>query len=158
ICHRVQFIKGDPATSFAQAEVIIEEIFEFPMVCQYAMEPHTAIARVTHDGITLWSSSAHPFLVRSELAHMFHLPHSKVEVIVPFVGGAYGSKSYFKIEPLVVAMARKTAGRPVRVVQSVSESMLTTRRHSACVRIKTGVKRNEALVAREAEVLLDTGA
>ncbi len=158
ICHRVQFIKGDPATSFAQAEVIIEEIFEFPMVCQYAMEPHTAIARVTHDGIMLWSSSAHPFLVRSELAHMFHLSHSKVEVIVPFVGGAYGSKSYFKIEPLVVAMARKTAGRPVRVVQSVSESMLTTRRHSARVRIKTGVKRNGALVAREAEVLLDTGA
>ena len=89
---------------------------------------------------------------------MFHLPHAKVEVIVPFVGGAYGSKSYFKIEPLVVAMARKTAGRPVRVVQSVSESMLTTRRHSARVRIKTGMKRNGTLVAREAEVVMDSGA
>ena len=89
---------------------------------------------------------------------MFHLPHSKVEVIVPFVGGAYGSKSYFKIEPLAVAMARKTGGRPVRVVQSVTESMLTTRRHSARVRIKTGVKRDGTLVAREAEVLMDTGA
>ncbi len=158
ICHREQFVKGNPNTQFNGAEEIIEETFEFPMVCQYAMEPHTAIARVTHDGITLWSSSAHPFLVRSEIAHMFHLPHAKVEVIVPFVGGAYGSKSYFKIEPLVVAMARKTAGRPVRVVQSVSESMLTTRRHSARVRIKTGVKRNGTLVAREAEVSLDTGA
>ena len=158
ICHREQFVKGNPNTQFSGAEEIIEETFEFPMVCQYAMEPHTAIARVTHDGITLWSSSAHPFLVRSEIAHMFHLPHAKVEVIVPFVGGAYGSKSYFKIEPLVVAMARKTAGRPVRVVQSVSESMLTTRRHSARVRIKTGVKRNGTLVAREAEVSMDTGA
>ena len=158
ICHREQFVKGNPNTQFDGAEEIIEETFEFPMVCQYAMEPHTAIARVTHDGITLWSSSAHPFLVRSEIAHMFHLPHAKVEVIVPFVGGAYGSKSYFKIEPLVVAMARKTAGRPVRVVQSVSESMLTTRRHSARVRIKTGVKRNGTLVAREAEVVMDTGA
>ena len=158
ICHREQFVKGNPNTQFNGAEEIIEETFEFPMVCQYAMEPHTAIARVTHDGITLWSSSAHPFLVRSEIAHMFHLPHAKVEVIVPFVGGAYGSKSYFKIEPLVVAMARKTAGRPVRVVQSVSESMLTTRRHSARVRIKTGVKRNGTLVAREAEVVMDTGA
>src|SRR5581483_1361138 len=123
-----------------------------------AMEPHSAIARVTADGITLWSSSAHPFLVRSEIAHMFGLPHAKVEVNVPFVGGAYGSKSYFKIEPLAVAMARKTAGRPVRVVQSVSESMLTTRRHSARVRMKTGIKRDGTLVAREAEVLMDTGA
>src|SRR5581483_6086580 len=123
-----------------------------------AMEPHSAIARVTADGITLWSSSAHPFLVRSEIAHMFGLPHAKVEVNVPFVGGAYGSKSYFKIEPLAVAMARKTAGRPVRVVQSVSESMLTTRRHSARVRMKTGIKRDGTLVARAAEVLMDTGA
>jgi CO/xanthine dehydrogenase Mo-binding subunit len=158
ICHRECFVKGDPDSAFAHAEEIVEESFEFPMVCQYAMEPHTAIARVTSDGITLWSSSAHPFLVRSELAHMFHLPHSKVEVIVPFVGGAYGSKSYFKIEPLAVAMARKTGGRPVRIVQSVTESMLTTRRHSARVRIKTGVRRDGTLIAREAEVLMDTGA
>ncbi len=158
ICHRERFVKGDPERAFAQAEEIVEESFEFPMVCQYAMEPHTAVARVSAEGIKLWSSSAHPFLVRSELAHMFHLPHAKVEVIVPFVGGAYGSKSYFKIEPLAVAMARKTGGRPVRVVQSVTESMLTTRRHSARVRIKTGVKHDGTLVAREAEVLMDTGA
>jgi CO/xanthine dehydrogenase Mo-binding subunit len=46
----------------------------------------------------------------------------------------------------------------VRVVQSVTESMLTTRRHSARVRIRTGVKRDGTLVAREAEVLMDTGA
>ena len=89
---------------------------------------------------------------------MFGYPHAKVEVIVPYVGGAYGSKSYFKIEPLTVAIARKTGGRPVRVVQSVTESMLTTRRHSARLRIKTGVKRDGTLIAREAEVFMDTGA
>ncbi len=158
ICHRERFVKGDPDKAFARAEEIIDETFTFPMIYQYAMEPHSAIARLTADGITLWSSSAHPFLVRSEIAHMFGLPHAKVEVNVPFVGGAYGSKSYFKIEPLAVAIARKTAGRPVRLVQSVSESMLTTRRHSARVRMKTGIKRDGTLVAREAEVLMDTGA
>jgi CO/xanthine dehydrogenase Mo-binding subunit len=158
ICHRESFTKGDPDKAFADVDEIIEETFRFPMICQYAMEPHSAVARVTRDGITLWSSSAHPFLVRSELAHMFGYPHAKVEVIVPYVGGAYGSKSYFKIEPLAVAIARKTGGRPVRVVQSVGESMLTTRRHSARIRIKTGIKRDGALIAREAEVLLDTGA
>lgn len=158
ICHRERFVKGDPDSAFAKADEIIEETFEFPMIYQYAMEPHTTVARFTNDSIILWSSSAHPFLVRSELAHMFDLPHAKVEVIVPFVGGAYGSKSYFKIEPLAVAMARQTGGRPVRVVQSLTEAMLTTRRHSARVRIKTGVKRDGTLVAREAEVLMDTGA
>ena len=158
ICHRERFIKGNPDQAFAAADEIIDETFTFPMIYQYAMEPHSAVARVRADGVTLWSSSAHPFLVRSELAHMFGYPHAKVEVIVPYVGGAYGSKSYFKIEPLAVAIARKTAGRPVRVVQSVSESMLTTRRHSARVRIKTGIKRDGTLIGREAEVFMDTGA
>jgi len=158
ICHRERFSKGNPDQAFGEADEIIDETFHFPMIYQYAMEPHSAVARVTADGITLWSSSAHPFLVRSELAHMFGYPHAKVDVIVPFVGGAYGSKSYFKIEPLAVAMARKTGGRPVRLVQSVAESMLTTRRHSARIRMRTGVKWDGTLIAREAEVLLDTGA
>ena len=158
ICHRERFVKGDPDKAFAGAEEIVEETFSFPMIYQYAMEPHSAIARVSAGVVTLWSSSAHPFLVRSEIAHMFGLPHAKVEVNVPFVGGAYGSKSYFKIEPLAVAIARKTGGRAVRIVQSVEEAMLTTRRHSARIRIKTGIKRDGTLVARAAEVLMDTGA
>jgi CO/xanthine dehydrogenase Mo-binding subunit len=158
VCHYEYFERGDIARGFAEAEEVIEETFDFPMIYQYAMEPHTSVARVTVNGVTLWSSSAHPFLVRSELAHMFGLPHSKVEVIIPYVGGAYGSKSYFKIEPLIVAVARKTGGRPVRLAQSVPESMLTTRRHSATVRVKTGFKRDGRLLAREAEVVMDTGA
>ena len=158
ICHRESFVKGDPDAAFARADEIIDESFEFPMIYQYAMEPHSAVATFTADGVRLWSSSAHPFLVRSELAHMFHLPHAKVEVIVPFVGGAYGSKSYFKLEPLAVAVARKAGGRPVRIVQSLTEAMLTTRRHSARMRMRTGIKRDGTLVTREAEVLMDTGA
>ena len=158
VCHFEHYEKGDVARGFAEADEVVEETFEFPMVYQYAMEPHTGVARVSKEGITLWTSSAHPFLVRAELAHMFGLAQSRVEVIVPFVGGAYGSKSYFKIEPLIVAMARKTGGRPVRLAQSVPESMLTTRRHSARCRMRTGVKRDGTLVAREAEVVMDTGA
>ena len=158
ICHRETFSSGDVERGFAKADFIVEERYSFPMVYQYAMEPHTAVAQFHNDDLTLWSSSAHPFLVRSELAHMFGLPHANVQVIVPFVGGAYGSKSYFKIEPLAVAIARKVRGRPVRIAQSVPESMLTTRRHSATCTIKTGVRNDGSLVARTATVVMDTGA
>lgn len=158
VCHHESFTKGSPEKAFADAYEIIEETYRFPMIYHYTMEPHTAVARYTPEAITLWTSSAHPFLVRAEIAHMFGLPHAKVEVIVPYVGGAFGGKSYFKIEPLVVAMARKTDGRPVRVAQSVTESMLTIRRHSARCRIKTGVMRDGRMIAREAEVMMDTGA
>lgn len=157
VCHRELIQEGDVARGFAEADEIFEDVFEFPMVYHYSMEPHATIARVDADGIAVWSSCAHPFVVRSEIAQIFGLPLAKVRVSVPYVGGAYGGKSYSKIEPLVVALARK-ARRPVRVAQSVPESMLTTRRHSARIRIKSGVRGDGTLVAREAEVVLDTGA
>ncbi len=157
ICHHEHIEDGDVTRGFTESDEVFEDVFEFPMICHYSLEPHTGVAQADANGITLWTSSAHPFLIRSEIAQMFGFPLSQVGVIVPYVGGAFGGKSYFKIEPLVVALARK-AGRPVRVEQTVSESMLTIRRHSARCRIKTGVKRDGTLVAREAEMFLDTGA
>ena len=157
VCHHEHIEEGDVGTGFGESDRIFEDVFEFPMVYHYTMEPHAAIAKVDANGIAIWSSCAHPFVVRAELALIFEQPLSKVQVLVPYVGGAYGGKSYTKIEPLVVALARK-AGQPVRLEQSVPESMLTNRRHSARVWIKTGVKRDGTLVAREAKVLLDTGA
>ena len=78
-------------------------------------------------------------------------------MVISYLGGGYGSKSYTKFEPLVAALARK-ADAPVRVCNSVSDSMLTVRRHAAKVRIKTGFKQDGTIMAREAEIYLDTGA
>ena len=58
------------------------------MVHHYSMEPHAAIAQVGHDQITVWASTQHPFPVRKELAEMFGLPLARVQVIVPYLGGA----------------------------------------------------------------------
>ena len=115
ICAHPELVKGDVEKGFAEADEIFEDEFEFPMIYHYSMEPHTAIAQVDGDGITIWTSTGHPFGVRQEVAEIFHSPLSKVRVHVNFVGGAYGSKSGGKIEPLVAALARK-AQRPVRVV------------------------------------------
>jgi CO/xanthine dehydrogenase Mo-binding subunit len=157
ICFQTELVKGDVVEGFAAADEIFEDEFEFPMIYHYAMEPHTAIAHVDGDGINIWTSTGHPFGVRQEVAEVFHYPLSKVRVQVNFVGGAYGSKSGAKIEPLVVALARK-AGRPVRVVQSVSEAMATCRRHAVKCKVKTGVMRDGTLVAKQAEIFLNTGA
>jgi CO/xanthine dehydrogenase Mo-binding subunit len=126
------------------------------MVYHYAMEPHSVIAHYGEDEITVWSSAQHPFQVRGDIARIFKVPQSKVRLIINYLGGGYGSKSYTKFEPLVVALARK-AKQPVRICNSVGESMVTVRRHGARVRIKTGVKRDGMIMAREAEIYLDTG-
>jgi CO/xanthine dehydrogenase Mo-binding subunit len=157
ICHHFHFARGDIAQGFAAAEVIFEDTFTFPMVHHYSMEPHVAIARVEHGQITVWASTQHPFPVRKELAEMFGLPLSHVQVIVPYLGGAYGNKSYTKIEPLVVAMAHKV-GRPVRLALTVEESFKIVRRAAARVTMKTGVKRDGTLVARQCTAYYQIGA
>ncbi|MBM4261448.1 MAG: xanthine dehydrogenase family protein molybdopterin-binding subunit [Deltaproteobacteria bacterium] len=157
ICAHHQLNKGDVEKGFAESDLIVEDEFEFPMIYHYSMEPHTAIAQFDSDGITVWTSTGHPFGVRADVAQVFHMPLSRIRVHTNFVGGAYGSKSGGKIEPLVAALARK-AKRPVRVVTSVAEAMATCRRHALKCRVRTGVKKDGTLVAKEAEMYLNTGA
>jgi CO/xanthine dehydrogenase Mo-binding subunit len=152
-----QVRRGDVHEGFAQSDEIVEDTFTFPMVYHYAMEPHSVIAHYGDDAeITVWSSAQHPFQVRGDIARIFKIPPAKVRMIINYLGGGYGSKSYTKFEPLAVALARK-AKQPVRICNSVGESMVTVRRHGARVRIKTGAKRDGTLMAREAEIYLDTG-
>src|SRR5262245_51157911 len=149
--------RGNVDDGFAHSDVVAEDNFTFPMVYHYAMEPHSVIAHYdVNDEITVWSSAQHPFQVRGDISKVFKVPSAKVRMIINYLGGGYGSKSYTKFEPLAVALARK-AKRPVQICNSVGESMVTVRRHGARVRVKTGVKNDGTIMAREAEIYLDTG-
>jgi CO/xanthine dehydrogenase Mo-binding subunit len=157
ICYSYSFRRGDVDGAFADAAVVVEGEYTFPAVYQYSMETHTTIAHWRGGELTLWSSCQHPFLVRQEIAGLFGLPLDLVQVIVPFLGGGFGSKSYTKMEPLTAAIARK-AGRPVRILNSVNESMITTRRHNMKCRMRTAAAADGTLLGRSAEAWMDTGA
>ena len=157
VCAHARVEQGDVEAGFAAADRIFEGRYTFPSVYHYSMEPHAAVARYGADGIDLWSSAQHPFLVQGDIARIFGVTRSQVRLQVSFLGGGFGGKSYSKFEPLAVLLSRK-AGRPVRMGLSVPEAMVTVRRHGAAVKLKTGVKHDGALVARQAEIHLDTGA
>jgi CO/xanthine dehydrogenase Mo-binding subunit len=157
VCYRYAIDQGDVEALFASAEIVVEGDYEFPGVYQYSMETHTVVADATGGGITIWATCQHPFLVRAEIADLFDVPLSRVRVIVPYLGGGFGSKSYTKMEPVTVALARK-AGRPVRIQNRVDESMATTRRHGARFHMRTAADGSGRLLAREVTVDFDTGA
>jgi len=153
--HRIQW--GDVEEAFKKAAAIVEGEYYFPMAYAYAMEPYVAIADVTDQGVTVYSSAQHPFMVRHDLKSIFNLPVSKVRLIVPFVGGGYGSKSYTKIEPLVAACSWK-AKRPVKLQLTVEEAMLTTRSDDAYTWMRTAVDAKGKIIARQAKIYMNTGA
>jgi CO/xanthine dehydrogenase Mo-binding subunit len=153
--HRIQW--GDVEKAFKEAAAVIEGDYYFPMTYAYAMEPYVAIADVTDQGVNIYSSAQHPFMVRHDLKSIFNLPVSKVRLMVPFVGGGYGSKSYTKVEPLAAACSWK-AKRPVKVQLTVEEAMLTTRSDDAYTWMRTAVDGNGKIIARQAKIYMNTGA
>jgi CO/xanthine dehydrogenase Mo-binding subunit len=157
VCSRARHHWGDIDAAFAGAHLVVEGTYRYPMSYAYAMEPYTSIAHWTDGGLTVWSSCQHPFMVRDDLARCFDLPLSRVRVIVPYVGGGYGSKSYTKIEPLTAALALR-AGRPVKLGLSIDESILTTRGDGALVHIASAFDADGTLRGRRAEIYLNTGA
>src|SRR5947209_6074253 len=157
VCYRYRIDRGELQSVFARADLVVEGEYSFPAVYQYAMETHTVVAQVEGEEITVWSTCQHPFLVRAELADLFAVPLANVRVVVPYLGGGFGSKSYTKMEPLTVALARK-AGRPVRIQNRVDESMVTTRRHNMHCRMRTAATAEGRLLGREVTCLFDTGA
>ncbi len=107
ICHQFDFERGRGAAALADADVVVEETYVFPRVQHYAMEPHAAIASWSdHDGLTVWASTQNPYSVRVELARMFRVDLGRIRIIVPLLGGGFGSKTYGKIEPITGALAR----------------------------------------------------
>ncbi|HET7030047.1 MAG TPA: xanthine dehydrogenase family protein molybdopterin-binding subunit [Candidatus Limnocylindrales bacterium] len=157
VCSSSRQAWGDLEPAFADAHLVVEGEYRYPMCYAYAMEPYTAVASWADGGLTVWTSGQHPYMVRDDLAHCFDLPLAKVRVIVPYVGGGYGSKSYTKIEPLTAALALR-AGRPVKLALSVEEAILTTRGDAARIRLRTALDRDGRILGRQATIHLDTGA
>ncbi|MEK7732274.1 MAG: xanthine dehydrogenase family protein molybdopterin-binding subunit, partial [Planctomycetota bacterium] len=158
ICTHFKLNRGDIQKGFAESDHIFEDIFTLPATQHCFLETHACIASVEPGGrITVWATTQNPFVVRTQLANIFKVPVAKVRVIVPYLGGGYGGKVYPKVEPITVALAQK-AGRPVRVVLSREEVFYTITKHAAVIRMKTGVKNDGTLLARECEIHLDTGA
>jgi CO/xanthine dehydrogenase Mo-binding subunit len=135
--HRVGW--GDVDAS--AADLVVEHTYTFPMVTQFAIEPHAFMAAPDGDGIRVWSSIQHPNWLQRILAEVLRLPLSKVRVIAPDPGGGFGGKQHAKLEPLV-AFAALRLGRPVRLVLSLEQTFQAVRRAAAEVRVRTGFRRD----------------
>ena len=129
----------------AAADLVIDESYSFPMITHFAIEPHAFAAAPIEDGIAIWSTIQHPYLLQKLMAQILDLPLAKVRVYAPDPGGGFGGKQNIKLEPLVAFMALET-GRPVRLVLTLDESFQANRRTSAEIRVRSGFTRDGRFV------------
>lgn len=139
---------GDLAAT--EADLVIENDYCFPMVTHFAIEPHGCMVVSSSGGFEVWSPVQHPYLLQAILADLFDLPLTRVRVVAPDPGGAFGGKQNPKFEPLLCFLARMTK-RPVRLILTLEESFQATRRTSAEIHIRSGFSRDGLLCFQDIE-------
>ncbi|BBL80892.1 aldehyde oxidase [Rubrobacter xylanophilus] len=157
VCHLFRLRHGDVEAGFEEAEVIVEETYRTAGANHAAMEPHAALARWVGDRLEVVTGTQTPFNMRSDLAALFGMDEERVRIVSPPMGGAFGAKTFVRVEAIAACLARK-AGRPVKLVLGREEEWMTLNRHPATIRIRLGARNDGTLIAAEIECWANTGA
>ncbi len=148
---------------FEGCEVVVDLTFMNPRLTAAPIEPRAAIA-VWSDAedeptLTQWSSTQFPHRTRDALASGMGLEHGDVRVITPEVGGGFGAKNGAYPEDLIVALLAKIERRPVRWVETRSESLVgLTHARSVETSVRLGGSRAGDLQAFSCHMVQDAGA
>jgi aerobic carbon-monoxide dehydrogenase large subunit len=116
------------AQTLADGGVVVKQRLVNQRLAPVAMETRGVVAemRKADKTLTVWSSSQNPHLLRNILSAQVGLPQHQVRVIVPEVGGGFGSKiNIYPEEPLVAFAAMRT-GHPVKWIEDRSENLAVT--------------------------------
>lgn len=160
IANHYKIKKGDVEKGFAQADFIFENEYYVPHIQHSPIETHCTIAQAEPDGkINVWAGCQSPYAVRKALSEALHLPLHKIRVVSPQVGGGFGGKAGTTLEGLVIPLAQRCMGRPVKLTYTREEEFIASFvRQGLLGKIKTGVTKDGKIVAEEIEYLWDGGA
>ena len=121
------------------ADHVVGETYLNSYVAHAPMEPHTALAKMEGNKLTIWASTQTPFPLKEAAASLLGMPVENVRVITPFVGGGFGGKSNIR-QALEAARLAKLTGKPIQVAWTRAEEFFyDTFRPAAVVKIKAGV-------------------
>jgi CO/xanthine dehydrogenase Mo-binding subunit len=154
------FRSGDVDSYFHKSDVVVEEEYKLQFITHTALGTSGALAFVDEKGnVNVYANTQAPFMYQRELADALGVPGSKVRIIQPYIGGAFGrGMDLYPVDVITALLAIKTRS-PVKVVYSRGEEFsYSPTRQPAIIRLKQGVSKEGYLLARKAEVFLDVGA
>jgi aldehyde oxidoreductase len=155
---RGRVVRGDVERALREADVVAEFECETGFIEHAYIEPEAGFARRVDDRIEIQACTQSPYMDRSDIAAILGISPDHVRIIPTAVGGGFGSKLDLSIQPFV-ALAAWHLGKPVRMVYSRTESMIsTTKRHPARIRLRGGCTRDGKLMALDFSADFNTGA
>lgn len=141
-------VRGDPEAALTSADVTVDVTSDIARQNHHPMEPHATIAAWDGDRLTLWSKSQFVANEQAEIAAIFGLSQQNVQVICPFVGGAFGTSLRTWPHVTLAAIAAREVGRPVKLVLTRRQMSFTTgHRPRTLQRVAIGATREGRLTS-----------
>jgi CO/xanthine dehydrogenase Mo-binding subunit len=160
IAHQV-VRKGDVDRAFADAEIVLEGVWQAPYQEHAYLENNGVVAIPEADGgLTLHVSMQCPWYVQGAVARVLGLPLAAVRVIQATTGGAFGGKEDYPSEPAAcAAVAAHRLGRPVKLIFERGDDMVrSTKRHRVRTHLRVAARSDGTLLGVEATLHVDAGA
>jgi carbon-monoxide dehydrogenase large subunit len=123
---RFERVTGDAEGAFAAAAHVVVGEYALPRLAAVPIECRGAVASYDADAdlLTVWCSAQDTHRPLAQLSSILGRPASSIRVIVPDVGGAFGSKGVIAPEVAVVAAAAIRLGRPVKWAEDRIENLV----------------------------------
>lgn len=131
--------EGDLTIGEGESKSVMEATYFNDYVAHSPIEPHTAVATIEDEKVTVWASTQNPFTVKEEVARALGVTSDNVRVITPYVGGGFGGKTR-NLQAVEAARLARITGKPVQVAYNRQEEFFFDAfRPAAIVKIKSGV-------------------
>ncbi|MCK5916681.1 MAG: molybdopterin-dependent oxidoreductase, partial [Deltaproteobacteria bacterium] len=151
---------GNLDEAFAEADLILDDVFTVHATSHAYMEPCSCISEYDHDGrLTIWTSTQAPYFVQCLLASTMEMRENDIRVIKPTVGGGFGGKMEMRPWEFCSAFIARKLGRPVKFTLTREEEFTAgRRRHPMRIHSKIGFSKDGMILGKEFIVHLDGGA
>ncbi len=133
--------------------------FDIGRLAGAPMEPRGLIAEVVDERLIVWTSTQAPHAVRDALASVLGWERSRIQVVVPDVGGGFGVKDHPHDDELLVCVAAVATGRRLSWTETRSESLtVTTQARDERIRVTAGFEADGRLTGLWADAERNAGA
>ncbi|GAB0114269.1 molybdopterin cofactor-binding domain-containing protein [Acidisoma sp. C75] len=106
--------RGDVVAARAGAALGLDRSYVWPYHLHGAIGPSCSVADWREDGLTLWSGTQNPHMLRADLARLLGLAEERIEIIRHQAAGCYGRNCADDVGADAALLSR-AVGRPVRV-------------------------------------------
>jgi 2-furoyl-CoA dehydrogenase large subunit len=119
------FSYGDPEAAFAAAALVVREHFRHPRSSATPVECYGVIADWQAGGVTAWANFQGPFTLHGVAAAALGIPGAKLRLLTPSEsGGSFGTKAAVLHAVVLMAIASRCLGVPVRWTEDRNEHLL----------------------------------